>query len=50
MTKIIEYNPISLLHELSDEMLIGMIESGDMNEFCMSLTLDLNQVDKKIEC
>lgn len=45
-----EYNPLSLLHELDDEILLNMIKSGDMEDFCMSLTLDLNQIVKKSEC
>jgi len=45
-----EYNPLSLLHKLDDEILLDMVKSGDMEDFCMSLTLDLNQIEKNPEC
>jgi len=49
-TQIKEYDPLSFLEELEDEFILDMIKTGDIHEFCYSLTLDLNMEDTKIDC
>ena len=48
--QIIEYNPLALLEEIDDDFLLNMIETGNIHNFCFSLTLDLNLKDNKPDC
>lgn len=49
-TQIIKYNPLSLLEELSDEQLLEIKYSGQLNTFCYGLTLDLMSPPEKADC
>lgn len=48
--QIIEYSPLILLEEIDDGFLLDMIKTGDIHNFCFSLTLDLNLRDSKPDC
>lgn len=47
---IIEYSPIKFLNNLDDQTLIDMKNFGELDNFCIGLTIDLNSHPLKLNC